>query len=103
MTGNSLSALPLPGSSASRLGVRRRDGAGAHDRHEFEQIAQTLFHHVADDAQIHIVIPVNQDVPESHHHVLRTFHLTGPEPVLDGIAQAVLGVSLEDIAEAFRR
>jgi hypothetical protein len=34
-------------------------------------------------------------------HVHRTVHLTGPEAALDGVARAVLGVGLADIAGAF--
>jgi hypothetical protein len=37
----------------------------------------------------------------THTHVHRTFHLLGPEPALDRIAQAVLKVRLRDIAGAF--
>jgi hypothetical protein len=34
-------------------------------------------------------------------HVHRTFHLQGPEKDLDGIAKAVLGVTIEQIKSAF--
>ncbi len=36
-------------------------------------------------------------------HTHRTIHLTGPEPALDEIARATLGVSLQDIKDAFRK
>jgi hypothetical protein len=35
-------------------------------------------------------------------HVHRTLHLSGPEPALDAVAQAALGVSLSAIKSAFR-
>ena len=35
-------------------------------------------------------------------HVHRTLHLSGPEPALDAVAQATLGVSLSAIKSAFR-
>lgn len=35
-------------------------------------------------------------------HVHRTLHLSGPEPALDAVARAVLGVSLEEIRQAFK-
>ena len=35
-------------------------------------------------------------------HVHRTFHLSGPEPALDAVAQATLGVSLSAIKAAFK-
>jgi hypothetical protein len=38
---------------------------------------------------------------QSLSHVHRTVHLTGPEPELDAVARAVLGVSLEEITTAF--
>jgi hypothetical protein len=40
---------------------------------------------------------------ESLTHTHRTIHLTGPEPELDAIAKATLGVSLEDIKAAFKK
>jgi len=39
---------------------------------------------------------------ETLMHVHRTIHLQGPEAALSRVAQAVLGVSLEDVAAAFR-
>lgn len=36
-------------------------------------------------------------------HTHRTIHLTGPEPALDEIAKATLGVSLEDIKAVFKK
>jgi hypothetical protein len=36
----------------------------------------------------------------SHRH--RTIHLTGPEPALDSVARAVLGVSIADIKVALK-
>jgi hypothetical protein len=36
-------------------------------------------------------------------HVHRTIHLTGPEPALDEIAKATLGVSLEEIRNVFKK
>jgi hypothetical protein len=36
-------------------------------------------------------------------HTHRTIHLTGPEPALDGIAKATLGVSLKEIKAAFKK
>ena len=39
---------------------------------------------------------------ESISHIHRTFHLQGPEEYLDAIAQAVLGVSIEQIKTAFK-
>jgi hypothetical protein len=35
----------------------------------------------------------------SHSH--STFHLSGPKPALDGVARATLGVSLDEIKDAF--
>lgn len=35
-------------------------------------------------------------------HIHRTFHLTGPEPELDKIAQKTLGLALDDIKNAFK-
>jgi len=40
---------------------------------------------------------------ESLTHIHRTFHLSGPEPVLDQVAQAKLGVSLAQIKAAFQK
>jgi hypothetical protein len=40
---------------------------------------------------------------KSMSHVHRTIHLTGPEEALDKVANAVLGVSLEEIKGAFRK
>jgi hypothetical protein len=40
---------------------------------------------------------------ESLTHVHRTIHLQGPEAALDRVARAVLGVGLDDAAQAFRR
>jgi hypothetical protein len=37
----------------------------------------------------------------SLEHTHRTFHLTGPETELDGVARAVLGVSLAEVKAAF--
>ena len=39
---------------------------------------------------------------KSMSHVHRTIHLSGPEPALDGIAHATLGVSLAEIKDAFK-
>jgi hypothetical protein len=39
---------------------------------------------------------------ESLTHVQLTMHLTGPEPDLDAVARATLGVSLADIQNAFK-
>jgi len=39
---------------------------------------------------------------QRYTHVHRTFHLVGPEPELDRIAKAVLGVSLGEVARALR-
>lgn len=39
---------------------------------------------------------------QSIEHTRRTFHLTGPEPELDAVARAVLGVSLHEIETAFQ-
>jgi hypothetical protein len=39
---------------------------------------------------------------KSLSHVHRTIHLSGPEPALDGVARATLGVSLADIKGALR-
>jgi len=36
-------------------------------------------------------------------HTHRTIHLTGPEPALDGIAKATLGVSLKEIKTVFKQ
>ena len=36
-------------------------------------------------------------------HTHRTIHLTGPEPALDGIAKATLGVSLDEIKAVFKK
>ena len=36
-------------------------------------------------------------------HTHRTIHLTGPEPALDGIAKAKLGVSLKEIESVFKK
>ena len=36
-------------------------------------------------------------------HIHRTFHLSGPEPALDKVAQATLGVSLDQIKAAFHK
>jgi hypothetical protein len=36
-------------------------------------------------------------------HTHRTIHLTGPEPALDGIAKATLGVSLKEIKTVFKK
>jgi len=38
---------------------------------------------------------------ESLTHIHRTIHLTGPEPALDAVARATLGVSLDDIRKVF--
>lgn len=40
---------------------------------------------------------------ESLTHIHRTVHLTGPEPALDEIAKATLGVSLQDIKTVFKK
>ena len=40
---------------------------------------------------------------ESLTHTHRTIHITGPEPELDAIAKATLGVSLEGIKAAFKK
>ena len=46
--------------------------------------------------------PAAAPAPGSHiEHVHRTIHLTGPEPDLDAVARATLGVSLADIRNAF--
>ncbi len=39
---------------------------------------------------------------KSLSHVHRTIHLSGPEPALDGVARATLGVSLAEIKDAFK-
>ncbi|HZL43727.1 MAG TPA: DUF6786 family protein [Verrucomicrobiae bacterium] len=39
---------------------------------------------------------------ESLSHVHRTIHLSGPESLLDGVARATLGVSLDEIKSAFK-
>lgn len=36
-------------------------------------------------------------------HTHRTIHLTGPEPALDKVAKATLGVTLEEIKSAFKK
>jgi len=36
-------------------------------------------------------------------HIHRTFHLSGPEPALDRVARATLGVSLDEIKSAFTK
>lgn len=36
-------------------------------------------------------------------HIHRTIHLTGPEPALDRVAKATLGVSLDDIKAVFQK
>lgn len=36
-------------------------------------------------------------------HIHRTLHLKGPQPALDAVARAALGVGLADIASAFKR
>lgn len=38
---------------------------------------------------------------ESLAHTHRTFHLSGPKPALDAVARATLGVSLDEITDAF--
>jgi hypothetical protein len=40
---------------------------------------------------------------KSLSHVHRTIHLSGPEPVLDGVARATLGVSIEDIKNGLKK
>lgn len=40
---------------------------------------------------------------KSLSHIHRTIHLSGPEPVLDSVARATLGVSLAEIKAAFKR
>lgn len=40
---------------------------------------------------------------ESLTHIRRTFHLSGPEPALDKIARATLGVSLDQIKAVFQK
>lgn len=40
---------------------------------------------------------------QSLTHTHRTIHLTGPEPALDEIARATLGVALEDIKSVFKK
>ena len=40
---------------------------------------------------------------QSLTHTHRTIHLTGPEPALDGIAKATLGVSLKEIKTVFNK
>ena len=39
---------------------------------------------------------------QSLSHVHRTIHLSGPEPALDAVARATLGVSLSDIKTALK-
>ena len=41
------------------------------------------------------------DPGQSLTHIHRTFHLSGPEPALDRVARATLGVSLDQIKAAF--
>jgi len=36
-------------------------------------------------------------------HSHRTFHLSGPQPTLDGVARSTLGVSLDEIKDAFAK
>jgi len=40
---------------------------------------------------------------ESLTHIHRTIHLSGPEPALDRVARATLGVSLDDIMAVFQK
>ena len=40
---------------------------------------------------------------QSLTHIHRTFHLTGPEPALDQVAQTTLGVSLDQIKAVFQK
>ncbi|MFO1477773.1 MAG: DUF6786 family protein [Verrucomicrobiota bacterium] len=40
---------------------------------------------------------------QSLAHVHRTIHLSGPEPALDAVARATLGVSLAEIKSAFKK
>jgi hypothetical protein len=39
---------------------------------------------------------------KSLSHVHRTIHLSGPEPALDGVARATLGVSIAEIKNGLK-